>query len=288
PFTVNFNNNSLILLDGPNGYGKTSVFDAIELALTGNISRLIPLENRQIPSDIVVAHKNAKDVEITIEFIDNHDQIRTFKRKLKNQRSNNTSKISNFTELWDFYEVKDNNNIIVTKDNILEEYFQSKNFSRDFLLFHYVQQEETSHFLKSNNETQRAAELAQLFGNTTDASLKLNNLNNIYKKINDEKKRIAKEIESTKAQYNIDNLSDLSTNSAPSHSYIFPWLTNSNIVFWDAPTINDLNQEKLNLIISDLKLVQKFIEHKDFFFRIRSFTQVTLQKEMLKIYLGYF
>ncbi|MFL1408694.1 AAA family ATPase [Acinetobacter baumannii] len=288
PFTVNFNNNSLILLDGPNGYGKTSIFDAIELALTGNISRLIPLENRQIPSDIVVAHKNAKDVEITIEFIDNHDQIRTFKRKLKNQRSNNTSKISNFTELWDFYEVKDNNNIIVTKDNILEEYFQSKNFSRDFLLFHYVQQEETSHFLKSNNETQRAAELAQLFGNTTDASLKLNNLNNIYKKINDEKKRIAKEIESTKAQYNIDNLSDLSTNSAPSHSYIFPWLTNSNIVFWDAPTINDLNQEKLNLIISDLKLVQKFIEHKDFFFRIRSFTQVTLQKEMLKIYLGYF
>lgn len=31
---------SLLTLDGPNGYGKTSIFDAIELLLTGQISRI--------------------------------------------------------------------------------------------------------------------------------------------------------------------------------------------------------------------------------------------------------
>jgi energy-coupling factor transporter ATP-binding protein EcfA2 len=31
---------SLLTLDGPNGYGKTSIFDAIELLLTGRISRI--------------------------------------------------------------------------------------------------------------------------------------------------------------------------------------------------------------------------------------------------------
>lgn len=30
----------LILLNGPNGYGKTTIFDALELALTGKIKRI--------------------------------------------------------------------------------------------------------------------------------------------------------------------------------------------------------------------------------------------------------
>ncbi|WP_253254651.1 AAA family ATPase [Vibrio parahaemolyticus] len=31
---------ALLTLDGPNGYGKTSIFDAIELLLTGQVSRI--------------------------------------------------------------------------------------------------------------------------------------------------------------------------------------------------------------------------------------------------------
>jgi exonuclease SbcC len=32
---------SLITLDGPNGFGKTSIFDAVELLFTGFIQRVI-------------------------------------------------------------------------------------------------------------------------------------------------------------------------------------------------------------------------------------------------------
>ncbi|MCK9606214.1 MAG: AAA family ATPase [Methylomonas sp.] len=34
---------SLLTLDGPNGYGKTSIFDAVELLLTGQIKRIFNL-----------------------------------------------------------------------------------------------------------------------------------------------------------------------------------------------------------------------------------------------------
>ena len=37
---LDFGNNLLSVFDGPNGYGKTSVFDAIEFLVTGNISRV--------------------------------------------------------------------------------------------------------------------------------------------------------------------------------------------------------------------------------------------------------
>ncbi|WP_413368927.1 AAA family ATPase, partial [Pseudomonas phoenicis] len=133
PYTINFEDNNLVLLDGPNGYGKTSVFDAIELGLTGNITRLISLDNRQNPADIVVAHKGASTVEIILEFKDKDSKIRVFQRKLKDRIPNTSKRISRFAELWEINEIIDGKAIPAQK-NALEQYFGSKDFSRDFLL----------------------------------------------------------------------------------------------------------------------------------------------------------
>ncbi|HHA4821385.1 TPA: AAA family ATPase, partial [Escherichia coli] len=40
---LDFGGASLLTLDGPNGFGKTSIFDAIELLLTGRIKRICHL-----------------------------------------------------------------------------------------------------------------------------------------------------------------------------------------------------------------------------------------------------
>ncbi len=39
--TFDLDSSSLITLDGPNGFGKTSIFDAVELLFTGLVQRVI-------------------------------------------------------------------------------------------------------------------------------------------------------------------------------------------------------------------------------------------------------
>lgn len=288
PYIINFGKSELILLDGPNGYGKTSIFDAIELALTGNLARLIALDNRQNPTDIVVAHKNSENVEIIIEFIDKQSQLKTFKRKLKSKIPNSARKISKFSELWELYEIKEDNSTLIQSD-YLENYFQSKNFSRDFLLFHYVQQEETSHFLKSNNEIQRAEELAQLFGNISNSYERLNKLYEISKKITTSQKNILDKIEYLESHYNLGAINEQAIKDVEPHFHLLPWLINtSKIAFWDKPEIENFNQDKLNLFLNEINLIKDFFNYKDTFFKIRTFHSVTLQTEMLQHYLGYF
>ena len=69
--TIDFEN-YLSVFDGPNGYGKTSIFDAIEFLITGSISRI--RENQTISgalgySSNFLAKEQNKDVLIKGEFV---------------------------------------------------------------------------------------------------------------------------------------------------------------------------------------------------------------------------
>jgi recombinational DNA repair ATPase RecF len=288
PYTISFKDSNLVLLDGPNGYGKTSVFDAIELGLTGNISRLIPLENRQNPADVVVAHKGAESVEIILEFKDKDSELKIFQRKLKDQVSNISKRISKFKELWELNEIIDGVPVPARQD-ALEQYFDSKDFSRDFLLFHYVQQEETSRFLKTKNETQRAEELAQLFGSTREADEKLSKLTDIFRKITAFKKTVTSRIDSIKSLYKIADNTSIATGTAEPHFYAFPWLADANkLPFWDAITIAELNQDKLNNSLIEINYVKNLLTHQHFFVRSRRFENAARQRDVLELYVGYY
>lgn len=288
PYTISFEDNRLVLLDGPNGYGKTSVFDAIELGLTGNITRLISLENRQNPEDIVVAHQGTGNVEIVLEFIDTESNIRIFQRKLRNSIPNSSKKISKFAELWELNEIVDRVSV-PSSQNSLDEYFNCKDFTRDFLLFHYVQQEETARFLKTKNETQRAEALAQLFGNTQEEESKKKKLIAISREIASAKRRTTIRIEELKRLYKIDDIASIATGSNEPHVYVLPWLAEvDKSPFWDAVTISALNEEKLNISLAEIANIKHLIEHQSYFLRSRRFDNAILQREILELYVGYF
>ncbi|MFI9458336.1 AAA family ATPase [Acinetobacter sp. NPDC052428] len=265
-FTINFSQNNLTILDGPNGYGKTSVFDAIELGLTGNISRLLPLENKQHPADVVVAHKQAKKVEIIIEFKDNVGEIHTFKRKLKSKISGTEKKISNFCSLWELSKIVQGEEIPF-KQSELEQLFDSQEFSRDFLLFHYVQQEETARFLKTYSETKRADELSRLFGNTQDIQNKIDKFCNIKKNIDTKNEFINLEIQNLKSQYSIENMEDINLINSNAYVNIFPWLKPNNIE-WNSEIIENFNAIKHNKFLNEINLVKKLIENREIFIKI--------------------
>lgn len=290
PYTISFEDNDLILLDGPNGYGKTSIFDAIELGLTGNISRFISLESRQNPSDIVVAHEGAENVEVILEFKDKHSKVKTFQRKLKHSIPNSFKKISKFVELWELNEIVNEEPIPIGQD-ALDQYFDSKDFSRDFLLFHYVQQEETSRFLKTKNEAQRADELAQLFGNTREADKKLSKLVATFKKMGVSKKTVSNRIKEIRELYKIDSnaSASIATGTTEPHFYVLPWLVDSNATpFWDGKSIEKLDQEKLNSSLTEITNIRNLLVNQNFFLRNRRFENAIQQREVLELYIGYF
>lgn len=286
PYTLNFENNRLILLDGPNGYGKTSVFDAIELAITGTIARLIVLEGRQNPADIVVAHNGKDDVEIFIEFLDEENTKRIFRRKLKPSIPNAARRISNFSDLWDIHEIIDTQAIPID-NTTFNQLFKSKDFARDYLLFHYIEQEDTSRFLKSNSETQRAEKLSKLFGDTLESEQKLLKLTDIKRRLQAARRDINTKIGNIKSLHKLEAIDDLSIGETEQHAYTLPWLDGEKAPFWDRPTITQLNEERLNKAIAELAKIRSLFTHKDFFLRSRWYQRAINERELIELYIGY-
>lgn len=286
PYTINFEDSCLVLLDGPNGYGKTSVFDAIELALTGTIRRLLVLESRQNPSDIVVAHNGDNNVEITIEFIGEDGNKRVFQRRLKPNITNAARRISNFSDLWEIKEII--GNIPHTTDNnTLNAYFNSKDFSRDFGLFHYIEQEETARFLKSNSEAQRAEEISKLFGDTVESEKKLKKLIDIKKKLFAARRTVKLTIENIEKFHNLSEISNLSEGETEQHVFALPWLTEEKSPFWDKSTVTQLNEQRLNKAIAELDKIRALYLYQDFFLRSRRYHRAAQERELIELYIGY-
>lgn len=174
------------LLVGPNGYGKTTIFDAIELCLTGEIHRTFIKEN-------VTDHKkdyqkpfyqNTKNKDVTVKiWLENtqREELIIVKHLKKNHlgRSNSKgrrNKPADFEMLLSYQErTQDFDKELfdpslptteLLSSNQIEEFFGFRNrensFKNIFHLFNYLQQEETTFFLKKS-ETERKAALGFLF-----------------------------------------------------------------------------------------------------------------------------
>ena len=74
---IYFNKSNLVILDGPNGYGKTTIFDIIELAITGKISRIdLNQTNTQAGcQDILYLKDQNKNAIVKVEFISDTDKF---------------------------------------------------------------------------------------------------------------------------------------------------------------------------------------------------------------------
>ncbi|WP_432749751.1 ATP-binding protein [Paenibacillus amylolyticus] len=65
---INLMDYNLIMLDGPNGFGKTTLFDALELMITGTIQRIRSDDGRTtFGSDLFRKNPN-QDCIIKMEF----------------------------------------------------------------------------------------------------------------------------------------------------------------------------------------------------------------------------
>lgn len=150
---INFNNNDLIVLDGPNGFGKTTIFDAIELVMTGKISRITNTIDRRLGYEYnLFSNKSEIDTEVRIEFENNENRIVIAKRIDSERRFTQSDKKPDNWNVFQTYLLPEFMSIFEDEQQIpakeVENILDIPDLERFFTLFYYVQQEENTLFLK--------------------------------------------------------------------------------------------------------------------------------------------
>lgn len=182
---------SLLTLDGPNGYGKTSIFDAIELLLTGQVNRiqnlfstLLTKKKRDYADNLFWNSRSGdNDLCIKIEFISDgqnlvlarHCPVDIFKKPANNR----ADKYENFK----LYELPTFESLDFTKanqrdNNFLDEVF-GKNFRENFSFLNYLEQGQNR--LLHTRVDERKDKLGNLF-NISDIEAEIESCNTIYSK----------------------------------------------------------------------------------------------------------
>lgn len=183
---------SLLTLDGPNGYGKTSIFDAIELLLTGQINRIQNLfntlltKNKRDYADNLFWNSRSGDNDlcIKIEFINDERKLVLARHCpadiFKKPANNRADKYGNFR----LYELPGFESFEFTKNNLrdnsfLDEIF-GKNFRENFSFLNYLEQGQNR--LLHTRVDDRKEKLGNLF-NISDIEAEIESCNTIYTKL---------------------------------------------------------------------------------------------------------
>ena len=165
-----FTGNDLVLFDGPNGFGKTTIFDAIELCFTGKISRVKHTDSKN-KEDHILKGDNSKSTTIQLELLDDTSTLLVIGIHIPANISGEAGRVAKYqnaierfeAEMWQdaavFREFSKNKLDEDRLNNLLE----NEKLVKTFTLFNYIQQEETCHFLKLD-ESKRHQEISYLFG----------------------------------------------------------------------------------------------------------------------------
>ena len=264
--------NYLCVFDGPNGYGKTSIFDAIELLITGSISRI--QESEVVAANIsysknCLANDPEKDIRIKAEFKDNLTDksivialcipASVGAGKQNNPKSIETQTQSYIlptydtpTEFW-----KDN---IVSSEIISskrKEFFGTQNINL-FKMLHYIHQEDRLAYFKKS-ESERGKTITELFGIEEDVEK--------LAKVNDAQRQLSNKVNKLREQIQGVDKEIKSLPQASSEHFVYESLSNGD-AFWDKENLGFKGSqtkavfEQMKRTIRD---ISAFIENKHWY-----------------------
>ena len=209
---IDFRDALLLVFDGPNGYGKTSIFDAIELLITGEISRVKEsdvIDGKLAYETVFLANDIKKDVIIKGEFVDMSKGVtliigaRISANDLNGKRIN-PKNIFNNIEFYSLssYEllIKDWKDYLKdqeTINSIRESFFGKQNLEK-FTLFHYVRQEDRLAYFRQN-EKERSSAIESLLGVESERN-RHKKVKVTYKEVGDKLKDVDKQLSKLKTR----------------------------------------------------------------------------------------
>lgn len=271
---LNFNGDDLVVLDGPNGYGKTTIFDAIELTLTGKLHRIatnqvihgnrgaktnIFKKKEGIPSYIVIEFKNKQskgDKLILSALIEPMNSGKTANRS-KNWGQIKRRQLDEFET--DFEVIEQSKEINNSKIN---EYFNVKDIEKFFNVLNYVQQEESLHFLKIND-----ADRHTLISGLIDIEKEEEDVKR-FKELLSKLKNETKDLDSELIKLN-NNIKILEKNIKENNQYqqteYFSLLEKIGLDDkrdWDSEIKGLLTLEKKEYYLKEIRKIEKFVDNK--------------------------
>lgn len=178
--TFDFKDIDLIVFDGPNGFGKTTIYDAIELLFTNQIKRykrleyLVDRRERRTENPLYNAEGTDGEIILKLQFsFDDEDYFIAVKNAQALEPEINFNHFKLY-RLNNFEEVIDDSKEV--NDSFLKEML-GLNYKQDFEFINYVEQEDTFHYLKSK-EQEKKQNIGYLF-NTHDFNLKIDKYSNL-------------------------------------------------------------------------------------------------------------
>lgn len=263
-----FENNGLVVLDGPNGFGKTSLYDALELLFTGKIRRyekatVILNDKREKRSENPFYHSSGDGSPIIIKAqIEFNGEEHIIARKNSNI---NETKID-FSQ-FKLHKLSQIDEPIEDSNLIPEHYLKTilgENYQNDFQFVNYVEQEETFYYLKSSERDKKEG-ISYLF-NTSEFDYEIERINKVYSRIDN---LLGGENGlNNRIQASEEIISNLEESFKPIEGVSYEKLFESKDFIWDKEEI-DFNNISYNEIFGDEEgavfKLEKFINDKNDF-----------------------
>lgn len=266
--SIDFEAANLVVLDGPNGYGKTSVFEAIEYLLTGNIKRVeeCPEVSGKLSYNThFLAKDNQKMVMVSGELIAEKNVLKI--ERIIDVRNilgveNNPKNLKNVTQTIIWLDEK----IVYSgkaeaSDDVIKQYL-GNNLLGYYDKFYYISQEDRLKFLMTT-ETKRMEQISSLFNIDNEISeyTKYNNFKNKLlrkvNKLNKENKAERKDYESYKEK--------IEKSEIDKREYRDIFEKCEKKPYWNEKVVRIKEKEKLEEILTELGNVSKLSRNIDDF-----------------------
>jgi len=212
-FQAEFTETGLVVLDGPNGFGKTSFYDAVELLVTGNIRRYNTLreliidgrtKTTYVENPYLHTGNTGGDIMIKAELAVD-DQTYIISRNYAHADIVSDATFTNF-KLFSYTNFDNaEGELIPNEIDFLTGIFD-KDYKANFEFLNYIEQEENVHLLK-NTEKDKKLLISHLF-NVAEFSSQIENYETIRKKLF----LLCNADASKELQNNLTNLSELKKN----------------------------------------------------------------------------
>lgn len=273
-FRIEYDKNPVIL-SGPNGFGKTTFFDAIELMFSKNITRLdkeIERKNTNLGKNILLNKAN-EDGYVVLTLKNEQNEFLTIFAKILND--NHKLEIGNsiyYGEITEFISTDRLDSFLYSyddwKDSVDDENlikYRAKNFN----VYYYVSQAESVHFLKRTITDRKNAMNVLLNTAIIDDRKKavidlIGNRNGISgHPINDEIMMLDIELKKKAATLKALSKSNMRT-EVENIEYVDLGLYNkdSNLYFWDRSNIAELDNSEIKRGINILAGIISFWENE--------------------------